>query len=112
MGDQTQLRVQRPHQRRFGRVDRPSLLWLSPSSEEATELTSGDDRAFIDDLCERHCEGIELAQMVSVNVSLMVLKVVNTYGVSGTHCSTIDRVDLSSIAGWRKVQDTLRSQQH
>jgi len=85
-----------------------SLMWLSPHSSGRVTLIRGEDKREIEQLCDEHQDAIEFAQLQSVNSSLLVLRVLNSFRVSGIRTGSVDRIDLSRLPAWAKISQALQ----
>jgi hypothetical protein len=84
-----------------------SLLWMSIASEDSVRLSSGDDKAWIEGFCKRHVKAIERLQMQSINISILVLKVLNRFRLIGLVSQFVESLDMGDVPGWLKIKRAL-----
>jgi hypothetical protein len=84
-----------------------SLLWMSTPSQEEIRLSLGDDRSWIEDICQRHAFAIQCLQMLSVNTSILVLKVLNSFPLKALCTPYVEKLKMDCIRIWSKIEATL-----
>jgi hypothetical protein len=87
-----------------------SLLWMVEGrGEESIVSTTGDDRAWILNLCERHRNALDDLQMNSVNTCILILKVLNKFPIRRFWTEYVDTVRMDAVPMWTKVRNAFSS---
>ncbi len=84
-----------------------SLHWLSTNVDGAASPSPGDDKEWVRALCDKHCDAIEHVQMMSVNTSILILKTINFFDLSGLRTESVERINTSTIEMWNKIDRVL-----
>lgn len=80
-----------------------SLMWFAKGNNNGVSLRTGDDRAWIKDLCSRNKSAIEHVQIKSLNTSMMILKVLNRFSLEQLHTPCVDSLCMDGIPSWGKI---------
>jgi hypothetical protein len=85
-----------------------SVLWVSKASGDNVELSAGDDKIWIMELCRGFYKAIEWVQMQSVNTSILVLKVLNVFPVKEIKTEIVESINMDTIPLWHKIDHALK----
>jgi hypothetical protein len=84
-----------------------SLMWLSTIREGDVEVCVGDDGSEIDKVCAKHRVAIEALQVLSVSLSIILLKVLNFFPMEGLWTDIVSQVDMSKIRLWQRIEEAV-----
>ncbi len=86
-----------------------AFLWNQTRGGDAdvVHIREGQDDARIRRLCEKFEQTIQFAISLSVTMSALCLKALNSFSLPEVGCPLIERWNFDDVAAWRKVQATL-----
>lgn len=88
----------------------PSLNWLTRNHGQYWLASIGTDASSIRDLCSRHAAAIEWVQQQNVNISILMLQVLNEFACSDLHTQTVRDISMRGMPAWQKLRDAFASQ--
>lgn len=82
-----------------------SIHWAVISDPNNVRLSTTRDAELIADVCTRHAPALEATLMYGINPSLLILAVLNWFGISELSEPTVERFDLQSIPEFSKLRE-------
>lgn len=82
-----------------------SIHWAATSDLNNVRLSTTRDAELISDICSRHAHAVEVTLMQGINPSLLILTVLNWFGISEVSEPTIERYGLQAIPEFSKLRE-------